>query len=253
MPRGAISQLFVIKKYVRAYVLSKIDLTFVKKETSKKGTVMNKIAVLTESSYTTLVGDIRRLIDDGKERASRAASYELVRTYWEVGRRIADEKLTDNAGYNAAILKDLSEELGIDYGTLTRSLKFYQTYEVAPRGKNINWSHYKLLIPLSNPKERQWYESLVEEKSMTRQGLVEAMRNDAFEQQSKSKGKPVKPSKLKRPTEATYVYKAKVDRVIDGDSVPRKAAYEMRDGPSESTCRGRLQSALSGNGQNLLS
>ncbi len=50
-----------------------------------------------------------------------------------------------------------------------------------------------------------------------------------------------------------FTYKAVVENVVDGDSVPRKAAYEMRDGPSESTCRGRLQSALSGNGQNLLS
>ncbi len=50
-----------------------------------------------------------------------------------------------------------------------------------------------------------------------------------------------------------YTYVAIVERVVDGDSVPRKAAYEMRDGPSESTCRSRLQSALSGNGQNLLS
>ncbi len=50
-----------------------------------------------------------------------------------------------------------------------------------------------------------------------------------------------------------FTYKATVEKVVDGDSVPRKAAYEMRDGPSESTCRSRLQSALSGNGQNLLS
>jgi len=44
-----------------------------------------------------------------------------------------------------------------------------------------------------------------------------------------------------------------VERVIDGDSVPRKTAREMRVGPSEPTCRSRLQSALSGIGQNPVS
>ncbi len=59
--------------------------------------------------------------------------------------------------------------------------------------------------------------------------------------------------KIDVPRHKFFTYKATVQKVVDGDSVPRKAAYEMRDGPSESTCRSRLQSALSGNGQNLLS
>ena len=45
-----------------------------------------------------------------------------------------------------------------------------------------------------------------------------------------------------------YTYAAAVERVVDGDSVPRRTAREMRVGPSEPTCRSGLQSALSGIG-----
>ena len=53
----------------------------------------------------------------------------------------------------------------------------------------MTWSHYKLLIPMKEPQERLWYEDLAEKEG------------------------------LKRPAEATYLYKAIVDRVIDGDTL----------------------------------
>ena len=45
-----------------------------------------------------------------------------------------------------------------------------------------------------------------------------------------------------------YAYSAELIRVVDGDSVPRKTAQEMRVGPSEPTCGSGFQSALSGIG-----
>ena len=65
---------------------------------------MPQNTVLTESRYAKLVSDIRRLVEEGKARAVRAASQELVQTYWAIGKRICDEGLSQNAGYNRSIL-----------------------------------------------------------------------------------------------------------------------------------------------------
>ena len=51
------------------------------------------------------------------------------------------------------------------------------------------------------------------------------------------------------PESLLFTYRADVVEVIDGDSVPRNTAQEMRVGPSEPICGNGLQSTLSGFGQ----
>ena len=180
---------------------------------------MSKTEVLTESKYAKLVADIRKIIAEGRGRAVKAANQELVQTYWDVGRRICEEGLTEKGGYGESVLADLAEELEIDETTLLRSIHFFKTYKSVPDSKNVTWSHYKVLLPLIDPEERQWYEKLVEEEGLTVPQLTEAVKNERFEGSRTKDGKRVKAKKLTRPMEATYVYKALVERVIDGDTL----------------------------------
>ena len=83
-----------------------------------------EVNILNQSQYSTLLQDIRRLIKEGKERAGRAAANELVKTYWEIGRRINREQMTFQAGYADSIIEDLADELQIDRWTLKRTLLF---------------------------------------------------------------------------------------------------------------------------------
>ncbi|OGR86931.1 MAG: hypothetical protein A3A86_06595 [Elusimicrobia bacterium RIFCSPLOWO2_01_FULL_60_11] len=96
--------------------------------------------VLSESAYARLVADIRKMIAEGRTRAQEAAGRELVLTYWEIGKRISHEGLTDNAKYGESIMEDLSEELGVDDNTLYRCVHFFKSYNSAPRGGNLTWS-----------------------------------------------------------------------------------------------------------------
>ena len=175
--------------------------------------------VLTESRYARLVRDVRKLIEEGKTRAVQAARQELARTYWEIGRRITQEGLTDASGYGDAVLRDISEELGMDYTTLVRCILFFKTYNVAPRGNILMWTHYKALIALRDGEARQWYETWVEERNLNGQQLRNAIKDNRFDAHQKSKGKKAPPEILKRPVKPTYVYKAYVKRVIDGDTI----------------------------------
>ncbi len=180
---------------------------------------MSKTEVLTESKYAKLVADIRRIIAEGRVRAAQAASQELVQTYWEVGRRIREEGLTDKGGYGESILADLAEELEMDESTLLRSIHLFQTYKSVPDSQALTWSHYKVLLPLTDDDERKWYEKLVEDQGLTVPQLTQALKNERFEGSHTKEGKKAKAKTLIRPDEATYVYKALVERVIDGDTL----------------------------------
>ena len=179
---------------------------------------MKKKTTLTSARYTKLLKDVRRIIEEGKARATRAANEELVLAYWQVGERISVEKLTENAGYGDAILEDLSEEIGIDSSTLKRCIYFFQTYNRAPSGTNLSWSHYRELLPLKDDTQRQWYEDLAEDEGLNVAQLTKVIKEDRYGQ-SRSGSKKSQKLTLKRPTEATYVYKAIVERVIDGDTL----------------------------------
>ena len=132
---------------------------------------------------------------------------------------MTQEKLTENAGYGDAVLEDLTDELGIEYTALTRCISFFQTYKVAPSGKNLSWSHYRELLPVKNDMQRQWYEGLAEDEGLNVARLTRAIKDDRYGWSRGNKGKTRADVTLKRPTEATYVYKAVVERVIDGDTL----------------------------------
>ncbi len=180
---------------------------------------MSKTDVLTESAYAKLVADIRKIIAEGRERAAKSANLELVQTYWEVGRRVGEEELTEKGGYGESILADLAEELEMDESTLLRCIHLFQIYKSVPDSQALTWSHYKILLPLTDADERKWYEKLVEEKGLTVPQLAESVKNERFEETRTKGGKEVKATKLIRPAEATFVYKALVERVIDGDTL----------------------------------
>ena len=176
-------------------------------------------AVLTKSGYTKLLSDLKQIIEEGKKRAKQAAQQELIQTYWQIGKRIKEEQITQNAGYYYSIIGDLSEDLGIDTSTLKRCVIFFGQYEIgAPRGTKLTWAHYRELLPLPNDKERKWYELEVGKQGWKRDDLKSAVKRDAF---GEAKGGKLRTKKKgpKRPQEPTYVYKAEVLRVIDGDTL----------------------------------
>jgi endonuclease YncB( thermonuclease family) len=180
---------------------------------------MAETKVLTDSGYKKLLTDLRSVIAEGKRRAARVAGQVLVETYWQVGKRILEEKLSEKANYGDSIVADLAEDLGMDEDTLRRSVDFYEAYKIAaPRSGNLTWSHYKALLGIPSPEERRFYERQAGEEGWTKEALLAAIRRDAFREE-RSPEKKESRGKLKRPTEPTYIYKAVVERIIDGDTL----------------------------------
>ncbi|VAX35183.1 hypothetical protein MNBD_UNCLBAC01-949 [hydrothermal vent metagenome] len=180
--------------------------------------VKKKNNILTASRYSKLLADVRKLIEGGRQRAAEALSQELVNTYWLVGQRIEQEGLTDRAHYGQAVLQDLSNVLDVPLRTLQQSVAFFKAYKTTPRGRNLKWAHYRELVGMRSVAERRWYEEQVSMHKLTRDQLLVLIKKGAYQENLLPLDQK-KIKQLKRPIKPSYVYKAMVERVVDGDTL----------------------------------
>ncbi len=174
---------------------------------------------ITQSKHKKLITDIQKIIARGKAAAAQAAAEVLTESYWLIGERLAREYVGSDVATMQAHLEDVSEGLGMDVSTLKRCIYFFQAYKSAPRGTNLTWTHYKALLPLPEA-ERKWYEDQASKNKWTGVRLREAIKNDRFRLEAKLPATAtIDVTPLKRPTDATYVYAAIVEKVVDGDTL----------------------------------
>lgn len=178
---------------------------------------------LNKRAYTRLLADLRQLLEEGRVRAEEALGRELIQTYHAVGSRIATEKLTERAGYGSAILAELADELGLHVRVLQQALRFAHLYPRPPAdATSLRWAHFRELLRVKDDTARQWYQSQAQAQRWTGRKLAEAIASDAHARKQRAPAKmprkATQPS-VPRPKEATYVYKAEVERVIDGDTL----------------------------------
>ena len=74
--------------------------------------------------------DTERIVDAAKNRAYQSVNVILVQRNWLIGRRIAEEELTQNgrAEYGLAVIKALSKSLTKKYGNGFTKTNLYNFY-----------------------------------------------------------------------------------------------------------------------------
>jgi predicted nuclease of restriction endonuclease-like (RecB) superfamily len=117
---------------------------------------------------STLVGDVRRLIEAARRRAASTVNAELTLLYWRIGERIRTEVLRDaRAAYGERVILSLARRLQRHYGrgfsekTLRRMVQLAELFPdeqiVATLSRQLTWSHFLLLLPLEAPLARAFY------------------------------------------------------------------------------------------------
>jgi endonuclease YncB( thermonuclease family) len=95
-----------------------------------------------------------------------------------------------------------------------------QLFDAYPKGvpeTSLTWSHFRELLALPGPKERDFYLAEAEKNKWTRDELVKAIQADHIVvTDPDASGKAS--NKLKRPEGGPYIYRAKVLKVVDGDT-----------------------------------
>jgi len=178
-------------------------------------------ATLSPAQYRQLLQALHRLLEKGRRRGEDAVGRELVRTYHAVGSRLLAQKLAGQAGYGAAVIARLADDLGVDQRTLHRAMAFARAYPDGPPQVALRWAHYRELLVLPAAEQRSWYAEQAFEQSWSAQKLREAVREQRYRHRNNTK--PHKGGKrrtqLRRPVGERFFYKATVQRVVDGDTL----------------------------------
>lgn len=147
---------------------------------------------------TVLLGDIKALIEEGRRQAAAAVNMGLTLLYWRIGQRIHAEILQgERAAYGEQIVATLSRQLVAEYGrgytdkNLRRMIQFAQAFPdeniVAALWRQLSWSHFRELLPLNKPFQRDFYAEMCRLEGWSTRTLRERVDSMLYERTALSK------------------------------------------------------------------
>lgn len=123
--------------------------------------------VITYKKTSNIIEDARTIINSTRSSAIRSVDFCRVQMYWNLGKRIFEEEQQGKAraDYGTHLIKNLASTLESEYGSgfgirqLEQSRQFYRIYPIANALRSqLNWTQYRLLIQISDPSKREYYE-----------------------------------------------------------------------------------------------
>ncbi|HPG58775.1 MAG TPA: DUF1016 N-terminal domain-containing protein, partial [Candidatus Wallbacteria bacterium] len=150
--------------------------------------------------------DIRKLIDEARQSVAITVNAGLTMLYWKIGRRINLEILKgERAEYGAEIVSSLSRQLETEYGrgfsekSLRRMVQFSTVFPdeqiVAALLRQLNWTHFTIIIPLNDKLKVEFYSEMCRIERWSTRTLREKIDSMLFERTALST-KPEKLAKL---------------------------------------------------------
>lgn len=139
------------------------------------------------------INEVRDIIDHGRKMAYAAAGQVAIATYWNVGRRIVEEEQNGKprAEYGKNLMKILADNLVSFYGNTysKRNLDYYKKFYllfpdlqiVNARVHNLEWSHVRRVLSVTNPEARLWYLTAASENMWSTRELDRNISTQYFE------------------------------------------------------------------------
>ena len=118
---------------------------------------------------TQYIADIKQIMVSARAKAYTAINTAMVEAYWLIGKRIVEEEQhgKNRAEYALEIIKNLSKELKTEFGSgfSERCLREYRQFYLnfrenefgAQCAPNLSWSHFRLLMRLTDKSAIQYY------------------------------------------------------------------------------------------------
>lgn len=129
---------------------------------------MIKMTNLTKNEgFRVVIQDLKALVKKARYNAVYAVNAEMLKAYYEIGKRIVleEQKGGKRAEYGIKLIENISKELiaefgrGFDVTNIRRMRRFYQTYKkwetLSPK---LTWSHYSELIKIDDDLKRRYFE-----------------------------------------------------------------------------------------------
>ena len=155
---------------------------------------------------TTVVDDIKTIIDKGRTAAYAAVNTTMIATYWSIGRRIVEEEQhgKERAEYGKNLINTIANELTREYGSgfSARYLRaFRQFYLIVPnfeiwksRFPNLLWTHVFRTLRVGDETAIRWYMETASREMWSVRTLERNINTQYFERHFKQ---PALPSEQK--------------------------------------------------------
>ena len=151
----------------------------------------------TNQDIKLVVHEIGDLLAAARNNVARQVNNELLSTYWNIGRIIAEYEQTvpERADYGKQTLKELSKALTNEFGkgfsvsNIQFMRRFYQTYQIQQTASvKLSWSHYCELLSISDPDKRSFYEKEAVNANWSVRELKRQIDSSLFERLLLSRG-----------------------------------------------------------------
>jgi len=126
---------------------------------------------------------VRQILATARDRAYQAIDNLRVQAYWQVGERIVSEELRQGgrADYGERILVRLAADLGFGRSDIYHMLRFYRAYSVVTAlDQCLSWTHYTVLIDVTDPGARRFYEASAVREAWSVRELRAQIRDDRY-------------------------------------------------------------------------
>ena len=116
----------------------------------------------------------------------------ILRTYWNIGKLIVEAQGGEKrAKYGDGLIKEwghkLSNKYGKNYGIRTLQ-RMRQLFLLFPKASTLwtqlSWSHYKIILPIKNPNERNYYINQIILNNLSVRELQKEIKNKSFDRLS---------------------------------------------------------------------
>ncbi len=161
----------------------------------KRNTLANN---LSNKDYDIFLISIAELLREARSTVYRSVNHVLVRTYWEVGKKIIEfEQFTrQDTGYGSKLFEKIAQDLrskcgkGFSRSNVVYMRLFYLKYPNSQTlSDQLSWSHYVELLMIENDLERLFYQQQVIKENWSLRELKRQKNSALFERLALSKDK----------------------------------------------------------------
>lgn len=139
-----------------------------------------------------LMADLKELVTKTKSQVAVQVNSAMVVLYWKIGQRINEGVLGNKrAEYGKEIISQVSQQLTFEFGSsfseknIRKMMQFASVFGdfeiVASAMRQLSWTHFLLLIPISEDTKRNFYIEICKIESWSVRTLREKINSLLFE------------------------------------------------------------------------
>ena len=181
-----------------------------------------------------VIDDIRTIITRARNRAYQSINEVLIRSNWEIGKRIVEEEQLgkQRADYGIQLIKSISQQLTTEFGSGygVRNLAYFkQLYQYFPdweilhaRVQNLTWTHLKSILRVTDAEARLWYLKESSEQMWSTRTLDRNVASQYYYRllQTSNEHKDEVENEMKNPYKRIRRLTCHVHQVANGDRIP---------------------------------